>query len=164
MKAIFNSMIRPLLLLAALALPGGHANAQAPNADIYGTWKFKTLIGGGIGSLTDRQARQLIGKRLVISADRFEFNGRVCLHPTYQRSQESSHTYFDREWRTNVNGIPFPNPVTIIETTSCDYLYPIRKGLLMFAEDCGFFEAVRVRSAPRRPDQVSKQIAGRSQK
>lgn len=133
-----------LLLLAALSLASIAGHAQDPNADIYGKWKIKALIGGGIGSLSDRQARQLIGKSFIISAEKFEFNGRVCMSPNYQRSQENPATYFDREWHTDVSDIPFPNPVTIIETTGCDYLYPIRKDHLMIAEDGGFFEAVRV--------------------
>jgi hypothetical protein len=151
MKNTLNSIISPLLLLATLALPGVDARAQDPNADIYGRWKIKALIGGGIGSLSDRQARRLIGKPLIISAERYEFNGRVCMHPDYQRSKENPDTYFDREWRTDVSDIPFPNPVTIIETTGCDYLYPIRKDHLMIAEDGGFFEAVRVGRAQTKP-------------
>lgn len=143
-----TSMIGRLLVLSALALPGLHAHAQNRNADIYGRWKIKALIGGGIGSLSERQAEQLIGKPLLVSADRYEFNGRVCTHPDYQRSQENPATYFDREWHTDVSDIPFPNPVTIIETTGCDYLYPIRKDHLMIAERGGFFEAVRVGKVP----------------
>jgi hypothetical protein len=146
-----------LLILVVLAIPGVRASAQDQNVDIYGTWKIKALIGGGIGSLTDRQARQLIGKPLIISAERFEFNGRVCINPDYQRSKENPATYFDREWHTDVSDIPFPNPTTIIETSGCDYLYPIRKDHLMIAEDGGFFEAVRVGKAAIKPNSTRHQ-------
>jgi hypothetical protein len=138
------------LLLFVLAAPGVRASAQDTNADIFGKWKINALIGGGIGSLSDRQARQLIGKPLIISAERFEFNGRVCVNPDYQRSKENPATYFEREWHTDVSDIPFPNPTIIIETKGCDYLYPIRKDHLMIAEGGGFFEAVRVKSRERR--------------
>jgi hypothetical protein len=145
------------MLFAILAVAGVRAYAQDPNADIYGKWKIKALIGGGIGSLSDRQARQLIGKPLIISAERFEFNGQVCMYPNYQRSKDNPTTYFDREWHTDVSDIPFPNPVTIIETTGCDYLYPIRKDHLMIAEGGGFFEAVRIGNIPAKSTSVRRQ-------
>lgn len=146
----FNQVVRRLLFFTVLALASVLAHAQDPNADIYGKWQIRAIIGGGIGSLSERQARQLIGKPLIISPERFEFNGETCMYPNYQRSKEAPATYFDREWRTEVNDIPFPNPVTIIET-GCDFLYPIRRNHLMIAERGVFFEAVRVGKVPRRP-------------
>src|SRR4051812_19944377 len=147
MNRPFTHIVSRLLLLPVLAFAGVSSHAQHPNADIYGKWKIKALIGGGIGTLSDHQARQLIGKTFVISAERFEFNGQACAYPRYQRNKENPKKYFDREWRTDVSGIPFPNPVTIIET-GCDPLYPIRKDHLMIAERGGFFEAVRIAKAP----------------
>ena len=148
MRRILMQIASRPLLLGVLALPGVRAYAQDPNADIYGKWRIKALIGGGIGSLSDHQARQLIGKLLIISAEKFAFNGHTCTHPNYQRSREDPTVYFDRKWHTDVSDIPFPNPVTIIETAGCDYVYPIRKNSLMIAEGGGFFEAVRVKTAP----------------
>ena len=104
---------------------------------------------GAVGSLSERQVRQLIGKPVLISAERFEFNGQLCMYPTYERSKEETVSHFDREWRTDVNDIPFPNPVTIIDT-GCDTLYPIRKDHLMIAEDGVFLEAVRVGKVPNK--------------
>lgn len=144
-----------VLFLSALALSTSQAYAQDANADIYGKWKITAILGGGIGSLSARQERKLIGKPLLISPERFEFNGETCINPTYERSQEDPSTYFDREWRTDVRDISFPNPVTIIET-GCDYLYPIRKDHLMIAERGTFFEAVRVKSTPRQPTPQSR--------
>ena len=144
-----HHIARFLLLALVFASVGVHA--QEMNADIYGKWKIKAMIGGGIGSLTDQQARQLIGKSLTISAERFEFDGHICLNPNYQRSKEDPDTYFDREWRTDVSDIPFPKPMTIIEITDCDKVYPIRKDRLMVTRDGGFFEAVRVKSGAGKP-------------
>lgn len=134
-----------LVLAVVLAAANVHALANETNADIYGVWKIKALIGGGIGSLNDRQARKLIGKPVLISPEKFAFNGRVCKSPAYERTMEDTVTYFDREWRTNVTDIPFPDEVTIIETPGCDFMFPIRPDHLMIAEDGGFFEAVRVK-------------------
>jgi hypothetical protein len=145
-----------VVFLAALALSSTRAHAQDANADIYGKWKITAILGGGIGSLSARQERKLIGKPLLISPERFEFNGETCINPRYERSQEDPSTYFDREWRTDVSDIPFPNPVTIIET-GCNFLYPIRKDHLMIAESGTFFEAVRVRSVPSKGTAIRKQ-------
>lgn len=138
------------LLLTVLALASVGAQAQDPNADIYGKWKIKALIGGGaVSSRSQSQVEKIIGKHALISAERFEFNGRTCMHPNYQRSKEETVSHFDRDWRTDVRDIPFPNPVTIIET-GCDFLYPIRNDHLMIADDGDFFEAVRVESTPKK--------------
>lgn len=133
------------LVLITLLAPAAHA--QDANADVYGKWKITAILGGGIGSLSARQERKLIGKPLLISAKGFEFNGRKCVNPAYERRQEDPATYFDREWRTDVSDIPFPKPVTIIKTRGCDDVFPIKKDRLMIAEKGTFFEAVRVHRA-----------------
>ena len=146
-----KEMLSRLMLLAALTFASAGTHAQDQNADIYGQWKIIDLIGmGAVSSLSEHQARKLIGKPLLISAEKYAFNGQTCSYPHYQRSTENPVNYFDREWHTGIEGIPFPNPVTIIEVTGCDYLYPIRKDHLMIAEDGVFFEAVRVKSKSRK--------------
>lgn len=135
--------MRHLCILASLYL-SVQAHAQEPNADIYGHWRIKEMIGfGAVGSLSERQVRHLIGKPVLISAEKFEFNGQTCIRPTYQRSTDETVSHFYREWRTAVDDIPLPNPVTIIET-GCDFLYLIRKDHIMIAEGGVFFEAVRI--------------------
>lgn len=145
-----KGMLGRFMLLTALTFASAGTHAQDQNADIYGQWKIKDLIGmGAVSNLSEHQARKLIGKPLLISTEKYEFNGQICSYPHYQRSRENPVTYFDREWHTGIEGIPFPNPVTIIEVTGCDYLYPIRNDHLMIAEDGVFFEAVRVKRASR---------------
>ena len=146
-----KEMPRRFMLLTVLTFASAGTHAQKQNADIYGQWKIKDLIGmGAVASLSEHQARKLIGKPILIGPQKYEFNGQICPYPHYQRSRENPVSYFDREWHTGIEGIPFPNPVTIIEVTGCDYLYPIRKDHLMIAEDGVFFEAVRVKSASRK--------------
>jgi hypothetical protein len=129
-----------------LAFASTVASAEEVNADIYGTWKITALIGSGSSSgLSEREVRRLIGKQVIIMPQKFAFNGTVCLSPAYQRSKEDTVVYFDREWRTRVSQIPFPEEVTIIETPGCDFLFPIRKDHLMIAEDGNFLEAVRIK-------------------
>lgn len=135
------------LLPTVLALACVHVHAQDPNADIYGKWKIKALIGGGaISSRSQGEVEKVIGKLTTISPDQFNFNGHICAHPNYQRSKEETASHFDTGWRADVSDIPFPNPVTIIDTGCTTFLYPIRKDHLMIADDGDFFEAVRVKT------------------
>lgn len=133
------------LMFAALGVVPFVSHAQDPNADIYGKWKIKSFAGSAESfGLSERQIHALIGKPVLISAERFVFNGRTCMHPTYKRSVEETPTYFRREWRADSSELPLPNPVTIVET-GCNLLYPIRKDHIIIAEESGvFFEAVRV--------------------
>ena len=141
-----NHVLTQFLLLTALVFASASVHAHDVNADIYGTWKIKALIGGGaVSSRSQYQVEKIIGKLAIISAGRFEFNGQTCMYPTYQRSKEETVSHFDRDWRSDVSDIPFPNPVTIIET-ECVFLYPIRKDHLMIADSGDFFEAVRVKN------------------
>lgn len=147
---LFRTQVIHHVLTAVMAFACVHAHAEEPNNDIYGKWKIKALIGGGaISSRSQSQVDQVIGKFTTISGKQFEFNGRTCTHPNYQRRQEETASYFDTGWRADVSDIPFPNPVTIIDTGCTTFLYPIRKDHLMIADDGDFFEAVRVRSVPR---------------
>jgi hypothetical protein len=146
----FNPVQR-YLLASILALACVQAHAQEPNADIYGKWKIKALIGGGaISSRSQSQVEKVIGQFTTISREQFDFDNHRCTHPDYQRHQEETASYFDAGWRADVSDIPLPNPVTIIETGCTTFLYPIRKDHLMIADDGDFFEAVRVTSSPRK--------------
>lgn len=136
--------IKSLLLFVSIGVASLHVHAQDPNADLYGRWKIKAFVGASIVSgLSDRQVRRLIGKPLLISAEKLSFNGQTCMHPTYQRSIEETVSYFDREWRADSSELPLPNPVTVIET-DCNMLYLIRKNRIIVAQDGNFFEAVRM--------------------
>lgn len=131
------------------------AHARDENDDIYGKWKIKALIGGGaISSRSQSEVDKIIGKFATISREQFNFNGQTCV-PNYQRSQEETVQHFDAGWRADVSDIPFPNPVTIIDTGCTTFLYPIRKDHLMIADDGDFFEAVRVKSTSGKPSKTS---------
>jgi hypothetical protein len=147
-------LIKRLLFVTLLAAPLFALAQNDSNADIYGKWKIKEMIGGGAASaLTQRDVDKLIGKYVIISPEKFTFNGRTCAHPNYQRRREETVHFFDWAWRTDVSDIPFPNPVTVIET-GCNMLFPIRKNHLMIAEENVFLEAVRVGSPPAKSSPV----------
>lgn len=145
-----TQLINRFLLVTLFASPSLALAQDDPNADIYGKWKIKTMIGGGAASaLSQRDVDKLIGKYVIISPENFAFNGRTCTHPNYQRTKEETVHFFDLAWRTDVSDIPFPNPVTVIET-GCNTLFPIRKNHLMIAEENVFLEAVRENGGPRK--------------
>jgi hypothetical protein len=130
-----------LVTLFSLSLS---VSAKDLNADLYGTWKIKAMIGGGaVGSLSEHEVQSLIGRTLNIAPGRFVFNGKPCAETRYERTREETNAYFEREWNTEVSDLALPNPVTIVET-GCNVLYPMRGGRLMVAEGGVFFEAVRV--------------------
>jgi len=139
------------LFLAALFAASSLALAQSDtNGDIYGKWKITSMIGGGAASaLTQRDVDKLIGKYVIITPEKFAFDGQLCRTLNYQRRKEETVHFFDWAWRTDVSDIPFPNPVTVIET-GCNTLVPIRENHLMIAQENVFLEAVRLKGSPRK--------------
>lgn len=150
MKSLIPILKSLYLLVVFGSLPLS-SSAQDRNADIYGNWKITNFAGSGESfGLTERQINALIGKPVVVSPEQFTFNGRICKQPSYKRSVEETTTYFRREWQANASELSLPNPVTIIDT-GCNLLYPIRTDHMLIAEESGvFFEAVRVKSKPRK--------------
>lgn len=144
MKRMSAGSPRRICLVIVISSISFNCHANNPNDDIYGYWKIKAILGGGISSLSERNERRLVGKSIIISRENFIFNGRTCAHPAYGRKKEDVDKYFYREWRADVTDIPLPNPVTIIDA-QCNFLFPMKKDHLMIAEDGVFFEAVRVK-------------------
>ena len=134
-------------MMLILSLP---AYAKDPLADLYGAWKIHVILGGGASSsLSDREARQMLGKTLLIEARRFTFNGQPCAGTSYEETIDDTVGHFEREWNTEVKDIPLPDPVRVIDT-GCNVLYPLKNGKLMVAEKGVFFEAIRMKR-PRSP-------------
>lgn len=118
-----NTLNNALFLAAVLIASPAFAQSD-PNADIYGKWEIKEMIGGGAASaLSHRDVDKLIVKLVTISPEQFTFNRGTCAHPTYEWRMEETVNFFDWAWRTDVSDIPFPNPVTIIEK-GVQYAFP----------------------------------------
>jgi hypothetical protein len=151
--AVLGFLLPLCLVFAPLSL----AQAQDTNADIYGKWKIKALIGGGaVSSRSQSQVEKIIGKFAIIGPEQFNFNGRTCPHPHYRRSKEETASHFDRGWRTDVSDIPLPNPVTIVDTGCATFLYPMLQNNLMIADEGDFFEAVRVDKVPSKASSTER--------
>jgi hypothetical protein len=143
-------LVRQIGLAATMFTLSLPAHAKDPLANIYGTWKIQTILGGGaVSGMADREARQLIGKTFIVDAKRFTFNGQPCAETSYEETVEATTSHFAREWNTAVKDIPLPDPVTVIDT-GCNTLYPLKNGKLMVAEKGVFFEAAKMKPAGSR--------------
>lgn len=146
MKILFGQ-IGLATVMFTLSLP---AHAKDPLANIYGKWKIQAILGGGaVSGMSDREARQLIGKTLLVEARRFTFNDKPCTETTYEETVEDTAGHFEREWNTVVKDIPLPDPLTVIDT-GCNTLYPLKNGKLMVTEKGVFFEAVKMKRSRSR--------------
>ena len=95
--------------------------------------------------MSETQAQLFMGKKILISAKSFSFNGRTCVHPTYKRSIEEKETYFHDGWQADPSRLPLPNPLTVVDA-NCGKLYPIRENHIAVEYENGvFFSAVRVK-------------------
>lgn len=143
-------VLRFLGLLMGLLFVALPAFAKDPNADIYGNWKLVELTGGAdVISVSDEQARALVGRTLLISPERFEFNGKKCMYPEYKRSTYETVSHFRREWAADSSDLGLPNPVTLVDN-GCYALYLQREGHLIIAIDSVFYEAVRIHKSARK--------------
>lgn len=125
----------------AVSLP---VQAKDPLANIQGTWKIMTILGNGAASsMSDREARQMIGKTVMVESRQFTLNGQACAETSYEETVEAKAGHFAREWNTTVTDIPLPDPLRVIDT-GCSTLYPLKNGNLMVAEKGVFFEAARM--------------------
>ena len=138
-------VLSQLYLAAATFSLALSAQAKDPLADTYGTWKIQSILGSGaVSSMSDHEARNLIGKTLVVDLGRFTLNGQACIETNYEETIEDTAAHFEREWKTTVKDIPLPDPVTVIDT-GCATLYPLKNGKLMVAEKGVFFEASKLK-------------------
>lgn len=137
------------VMFALAASCSAPAIAQPPdvNTDIWGHWKIVKDVTpvGAISGMTAREVRGMMGKPLLVSADKFTFNGHSCAHPAYIRSTHATADYFYHEWRIDSQSMPLGPRVTVIET-GCHYhdLYAITHDRLIVVNDGLFFEAVRL--------------------
>jgi len=140
-----RNLFSQLCLTATMFAVSLSAYAKDPLADLYGTWKIQSIIGGGAASsMSDREARQLIGKTFQVKTKRFIFNGQPCTETSYEETIEDTAGHFEREWNAEVKDLPLPDPVTLIET-GCNTLYPLKNGKLMVTEKGVFFEAAKLK-------------------
>ena len=68
-----------------------------------------------IASMSDRQARALIGKTVAFAKDKFVFNGAACASPTYERSVDDLARSFRVQGHVSSTNMGLPDSVTAID-------------------------------------------------
>lgn len=132
-----------MCFIAALQFLPLTLHANETNADVIGNWKIvKVLDSSEIASLSDRQARQLVGRLLKISGDKLEFAGRVCKKPDFERTQEKPVRYFRESAHASSAKLGLPDPVTVVHV-SCTYVYPKSDNEMVIHWKGFFFDALR---------------------
>lgn len=133
-----------LLIVVLFAMPPG-THAKAPNSDIYGTWTIDGVAWDYGIQMSETRAQIFMGKKVLISARKFSFNGQTCMHPRYKRSVEEKETYFHDGWQSDPSRLPLPNPLTVVDA-NCGKLYPVRRDHIAIEDKSGvFFSAVRAK-------------------
>lgn len=115
------------------------------NADIFGRWRLiKVLDSADIAAISDRQARAMVGKQVLITKDRFVIGGRSCRRPTYERSVDDLAKSFREEGHVSSVNMGLPDPVTAIDAR-CTHIYLKAPERIVIHWDGFYFDAVRLR-------------------
>lgn len=137
--------LKMLLIFCLLGLLPQFSFAEDAKEDIFGKWRVaKVLDSADIAGLSEKQARALVGKTLLIESDKFEFDGQVCPSPMYERTQEKTGVYFRESLHASTENLHLGDQVTVVEA-KCTFIYPRSRDRIMFYWKGFFFDAVRQR-------------------
>lgn len=135
-------------VVAALALASLTASVSATdNQDrsVIGKWKFTAALDGSeITSLDEKEAQHLVGKVMIISADRVQFGTRKCLPPDLDAERVEPRLYLREQAHASAAKLGLPNPVTVVNL-GCTVAFVKAKDRLVIHWDGWFFDARRQR-------------------
>ncbi|WP_070221419.1 MULTISPECIES: hypothetical protein [unclassified Janthinobacterium] len=104
----------------------------------------KVIDAADIASMSDRQARALIGKTVAVTKDKFVFNGGACASPSYERSVNDLARSFREQGHVSSANMGLPDPVTAIDVC-CTHLFLKEPGRILVYWNGFYFDAVRTR-------------------
>jgi hypothetical protein len=129
------------VLALSICLPA-HASHN-PNADILGSWRLtRVLDSSEITSMDDRQAAELVGKKVVISPEKISLAGEDCPPPVFERHREPAAKYIRENAHAPVGRLGLPDTVTVIDL-GCTVAFLKGKGKIVFYWDGYFYDAVK---------------------
>lgn len=144
----FHRAFRSIKIALIFFLPGlfpQFSFAEDAKVDIFGKWRVaKVLDSADIAGLSEKQAKTLVGKALLIDSEKFEFDGQVCLSPMYERTQEKTSVYFRESLHASTENLHLGEQVTVVDA-KCTFIYPRSRDRIMFFWKGFFFDAVRQR-------------------
>ena len=141
--ALFTAALASLILAGASAAGSDAGKDHLDNQDIVGRWTVtRVLDSAAVAGMSDRQARKLIGKQILIDKESLSFNGRTCRQPGYQRSVEDLPRSFREQGHVSSYKMGLPDPVTTIDA-GCTYLFLKKPNQIVIAWDGFYFDAIR---------------------
>lgn len=131
-----------LLALSSFATQGWAADAS----DYFGRWRIAAIVDyANVASVSDAQAKRMLGGKLVMSADTVSVGHRTC-KPEYVLSAVDPEKDLESGYRITNQTLKLPNPVVLIDT-GCQrnrFIY-VASPKQIIVEDSGvFYRAVRI--------------------
>jgi hypothetical protein len=129
---------------SATARAGGDGAASAAgNADIYGRWKIaKILDYADITSLSEPEAKKLVGKTVVLAKDKLVVSGEACEAPSYERTVEDTAKTMREKGHVSSANMGLPEQVTVIDG-GCTDLFLKGKDRIVIHWRGFYFDAVK---------------------
>lgn len=112
------------------------------DTSISGEWIIMSVLDYATISVGADQATPLVGKDLIISAQKVAFGNQVCSDPTFAAERVETNIELAENAHVNNDKLALPNPVTVVEL-SCAYAYIKNRSRIVLAWNGIFFEAAR---------------------
>ena len=127
------------------------AVSHGANSDpLTGSWRVKSLLDSApITATGDKQAKLLIGKRLIFNESSVRLGKDVCTQPEFTMSEEKTFEAFYDGYRTDPVNLRLPETVTAVNVkcknrSEIAIFYVANKNRIVFYWLGFFFDAVRV--------------------
>ena len=112
---------------------------------VIGKWRLTEARDfAEIGSLSDEEAKRLLGRIFIIQKDKVQFGSRICEGAEFEAQRVDIRLFFPREFHVTHENLGLPNPVTAVDL-SCTTVFIKNKNQLLIFWRGWFFDAVRVR-------------------
>lgn len=116
------ALLASLCAWSGLVWAGGNGPAGTDvNADIYGRWKVaKVLDFADITAMSERDAKKLVGKMLIVAKDKLVFDGETCDAPSYERTVEDTAKTMRENGHVSSVNMGLHEQVTVIDAGCTD--------------------------------------------
>lgn len=141
-----RAIIYFLLFVCSTAFADNHSA-------LSGLWRVKSILDTSPSvSLTMKEAKSLIGKRLTVSETEIKVSDLVCKNPKFIVTEQKTFEFFYgiQGYRTDPVNLRLPERVTAIKP-DCENSFDISafflsgKNRIVFEDGGFFFDAVRVK-------------------
>ncbi|MCG2586616.1 hypothetical protein [Massilia sp. TS11] len=113
--------MKPYLAAFLLSIAVTNLSANPIQVKLTGNWKITEVLDNQeTVSLSDEEAKSLIGTKMIVTADRIQFGGADCRVPQYKTEKHKMYAYFVKEFNFEPKRLPLPDAVTEIQVTCQD--------------------------------------------